>query len=109
VGGVGDQPPLAGLGLLEPAEHAVHRASEASDLIVGRRVGDAPVQGGGRDRVHLGSDRLHRGQSPADHDPGGHRHHRQQQRQADDEQAADHGGRLADGVAGTDDQHRAPS
>jgi hypothetical protein len=109
VGGVRDEAALAGLGLLEPAQHAVHGAGEAADLVVGRRVGDAPVQAGGRDRVDLGSDRLHRDQRPADHAPGGHRHHRQQQRQADDEQAADHGGRLADGVAGTDDQHRAPS
>jgi hypothetical protein len=60
VGGVGDEAPLPGLGLLQAGQHAVHGAGEAADLVVGRWVGDAPVEGDGGDRIDLGPDRLHR-------------------------------------------------
>ena len=34
VGRVGDEPPLASAGLLDPLEHVVHRAGQAGDLVV---------------------------------------------------------------------------
>ena len=107
MGGVGDQPPLTGLGPLQPFQHAVHGPGEAADLVVGRRVGNPPVQGGGGDGVDLGPDRLHRGQRPADHHPGRHRHHRQQQWQPDGQQPGDGRGRLLHGLGGAGDHHRA--
>ena len=49
VAGVGDEPTLAIGGVLEPGEHRVHGAGEATDLVLGRRA-RAPAGGGPRRR-----------------------------------------------------------
>jgi hypothetical protein len=69
--GVRDEAALALGGGLQPVQHGVHEVGQATDLIVGRRDGDATVEGAFGDVGHLGADGVDGAQSPSDHRPGG--------------------------------------
>ena len=69
VRGVGHEPLLAARGVLDPVEHGVHRAGQAGDLVVARRLGHPPVEVGAADLRHLarGSPRPGRSVRPTSH------------------------------------------
>ena len=87
---------LSVAGLLQPGQHLVHGPGEAGDLVVPRRLGDPPPVLRVGDACHLGPDRLHRSQRPADHQPGEAGEHRGDHGHTDHQQVPQGGHGLRD-------------
>ncbi len=99
VGRVGDEPLLAlGRGL-DAVEHRVHRAGQACDLVVGRRLRDAALQvGAAMISATCGADRLDGAQRAADQPPDQRAQHDARRRDGDRKRRAQRGDALLDVV-----------
>ncbi len=103
---VGDQRPLAGERVLEPAEHRVDGVAETMQLIVGLRHGQPLTVRSARDPRRLRTHLLHRRQRAGGQDVARHARQDEQHRAADEQQVAERGQRaVALRQRRADDEH----